>query len=274
LTIQDIDPNYTPLVVKSVQWTGTAGSIIDIFVNFSRPVITSTAINPANYALLNIGRDGKYGTLDDSGVQMTEALSPSSSSIVVLTPSQPLPPNQFFHLWISGAVEDLDGNMLSGDGRAQGTSYTAMLARGTKLSYYTPAGDQVSLKTTGGGIIDDLLSGSGEGVRLTVVGEVPHRTVLSGSVRKVRGGTGQAYLGYTIWGLGSYGDVRVRLSSPRFQIDQYPFSPGSAASQAAMPQTVLSGGETKPGSSPAPAVRQTSRKVARTTNRPFHAIHR
>ena len=76
--------------------------------------------------------------------------------------------------------------MLAGDGSTAGTSYTAMLARGTSLKYYTPAGDQVSLRITGGGIIDDLLSGSGQGIKLSVVGEVPHHTVLSGSVRKVR----------------------------------------------------------------------------------------
>ena len=91
----------------------------------------------------------------------------SSRPIVALTPSQPLPANQFFHLWInggtSGGVEDMGGNMLAGDGSTAGTSYTAMLAQGTSLKYYTPAGDQVNLKITGGGIIDDLLSGSGQG---------------------------------------------------------------------------------------------------------------
>ena len=154
---------------------------------------------------------------------------------MALTPAQPLPANRFFHLWINGGtpggVEDLGDNMLAGDGSTAGTSYTAMLARGTSLKYYTPAGDQVSLKITGGGIIDDLLSGSGQGVKLSVVGEVPHHTVLSGRVRKVRGGTGQAYLGSTIWGLGKFGDVRVKMSSPPFQIGQYPFSPGNVEPQ-------------------------------------------
>ena len=47
-----------------------------------------------------------------------------------------------------------------------------MLARGTSLKYYTPAGDQVSLKITGGGIIDDLLGGTGQGITLSVVGAI------------------------------------------------------------------------------------------------------
>ena len=79
LTIRDIDPNFNPLVVNSVQWTGTAQSITQIFVTFSKPLITSTAINPANYALVNVGPDGKYGTLDDSGVAMSVAMYQSSN---------------------------------------------------------------------------------------------------------------------------------------------------------------------------------------------------
>ena len=167
LTIQDIDPNSTPLVVSSVQWTGTAQSITQIFVTFNKPLTTSTAINPANYSLVNVGPDGKYGTLDDSGVTMSVAMYQSSQQIVALTPSQPLPANQFFHLGInggtSGGVEDVGDNVLAGDGTTAGTSYTAMLARGTSLKYFTPAGDQVSLKITGGGIIDDLLERLGPG---------------------------------------------------------------------------------------------------------------
>ena len=93
----------------------------------------------------------------------------SSQPVVALTPAQPLPANRFFHLWInggspsSGGVEDVGDNMLAGDGSTPGTSYTAMLARGTSLKYCTPAGDQVSLKITGGGIIDDLLERLGSG---------------------------------------------------------------------------------------------------------------
>jgi len=158
--------------------------------------------------------------------------------------------------------------LLAGNGSTAGTSYTAMLARGTSLKYDTPAGDQVSLRITGGGIIDDLLSGSGQGIKLSVVGEVPHHTVLSGSVRKARGGTGQAYLGATIWGLGNFGDVRVKLASPPFQIGQYPFSPGSAASTAARLLIDVSALEATTSSSRSLA----PRTQARTMDRPFHAF--
>ncbi len=100
-----------------------------------------------------------------------------------------------------------------------------------------------------------------------MVGEVPHHTVLSGSVRKVRGGTGLAYLGATIWGLGNFGDVRVKLFSPPFQIGQNPLAPSSAAAPAAQPsssQAVVR----------KPASRGSSTSVARTMNRPFLAFRR
>ena len=191
---------------------------------------------------------------------------------VMLTPAHPLPANRFFHLQIRGAagggLEDLRSNLLSGDGATAGTDYTAMLAQGTNLRYATPLGDQVSLSITGGGMIEDLLSGTGEGEQLTVVGAVPHRTVLSGSVRKSRTGTGQAYIGPTLYGLGRFGDVRVRMYSPPFEIGQYPFSSGSTAASTlvtlAEPAILTEG-------SPTGTVR---RAAARPMHRPKVKLHR
>ena len=266
LTIHDIDPNFNPLVVSSLQWTATAHGVTQIFVTFSKPLNTSSAINPANYALVNVGPDGKYGTRDDLGVATSVAMYQSSRQVVVLTPAQPLRADQFYHLWINGGtaggVEDVGDNILAGNGSTASTSYTAMLASGTTLKYDTPAGDRVSLKSTAG-FLEDLLSGTGQGEELTVVSEVPHHTVLSGSVKKVKGGTGRAYLGYTIWGLGNFGDVRVKLKTPPFQIGQYPFSRGSTVPKAS----------SSPAVKPRAATRDRSLRVAKTMKRPFHSLH-
>jgi uncharacterized repeat protein (TIGR01451 family) len=293
LTIQDIDPNFTPLAVTNVQWTGTVSDIRQIFVTFSHPLITSTAINPANYSLVNVGADGRFGTLDDLGVQITAPSYDPSIFTVTLTPSQPLQANRFFHLFINGAtsggIEDIGGNMLAGDGVIAGTNYTALLARGTSLKYFTPAGDQVTLKITGGGIIDDLLDGTGLGRKFTVVGEVPHRTVLTGSVKKMKGGTGRAYIGPTVYGLGQFGDVRVKMYSPPFQVSYYPFSPGSSAALTARALIRLDGSVAKASATPVVRARAAkSPKVASATvapgarkashvkpmSRPFMAFHR
>jgi uncharacterized repeat protein (TIGR01451 family) len=107
---------------------------------------------------------------------------------------------------------------------------------------------------------------------------LPHHTVVSGTVRKVRGDTGLAFLGSTIWGLGSFGDVRVKLASPPFQIGLFPFSPGSAALTAARPMISLSAVGAKTSSRESflskAASRGKSTSVAKALNRPFHAFHR
>jgi hypothetical protein len=84
------------------------------------------------------------------------------------------------------------------------------------------SGNQVTVKLTGPGYLEDVLDSTGQGVVLTVIGEVPHRTSLSGSVRKVRGKSGRTNIG-AIKGLGKFGDVRVSLRSPTFLVNQYPF---------------------------------------------------
>ena len=238
LTIIDIDPNYTPVNVTNVRMSGTAQNIQAVTVTFNKPLIAKTATDLANYALVNVGSDGKYGTLDDTAVQLETATYNSSTWTVTLVPSSPLIDNQFFHLLINGAspggIEDIGNNMLAGNGSTAGTDYTAMLASGTNIHYYTPSGDLVNLKITGSGFTQDWLSGSDQGIKLQVVGEVPRHTVLAGTLKRIPGGTGVAYLGYTSYngGLGKFGDVRVKMHSPTFQVSQYPFSPGFNASTA------------------------------------------
>jgi hypothetical protein len=248
---------------------GTAQGITQVLVTFNKILVTSTALNPANYALAPLVGHGKHGTIDGQGIGFSVAMYQSSSLTVALTPSRPLPDNQFFRLSINGAapggVMDVGDHRLSGSGSTPGTSYAAMFGQGTNLSYDTQAGDLVKLRITGGGFLDDLLSGSGRGLRLSVVGEVPHHTVLSGSVRNARGGVGSAYLGPTIWGLGKFGDVRVELTSPPFEVSQYPFSPGSSASKTHANAGLPATSEV--------AILKSSTRPVRTMNRPFHSFH-
>ena len=49
---------------------------------------------------------------------------------------------------------------------------------------------------------------------------------MTGSVKQGKHGSGRAYLGYSFYGLGSFGSVKVTLKSPPFQIQRFPFSPG------------------------------------------------
>jgi len=59
---------------------------------------------------------------------------------------------------------------------------------------------------------------------LTLEGGIPHKTVLSGTVARTKGkGSGVTTLG-SIEGLGNFGDIRVKLTSPPFLVREYPFS--------------------------------------------------
>ena len=63
---------------------------------------------------------------------------------------------------------------------------------------------------------------SGDGVLLDIVGMVPHRTTLTGTVKIRKRSSGQTELG-TIEGLGQFGDVRVQMKTPPFRVNQLPF---------------------------------------------------
>jgi hypothetical protein len=227
LTIRDIDPNPAPLSVSGVHWSGTNRDIRQVFVTFTKP-LGAAAVNPAGFALVNIGQDGRFGTRDDRGVRIAAASYDPSTLTVTLTPNRPLPLNRFFRLVVKGATPggliDYSGDKLAGDGANPGTDYTAMLARGTNLKYIDRDGDTINLRLSRGGAMDDLLDGTGQGRQLTIVGAAPRRTTLSGSIRKARRGDGRTYLGPAIGGLGSFGDVKVRLNFRRFLVDRLPYT--------------------------------------------------
>ena len=225
-----------PELEIGLDWTGSAKSITSLVLSFNDPLVAANADNPANYALVNVGRDGIFGTRDDRTVSLLNPAYNASNWTVTLTPVSPLPVNQFFHLFVNGTspsgLVDLAGGQLSGAGPGQpGTSYTAMLAQGTNLRYYDAQGDKVTLTLKKGGYLKDTVSSSGEGARLIVVGEHPRRTVLTGELVKAKHSAGLPTLGYTIYGMGEFGDVQVNMKDPPFVVTRYPFSPGSPIPQ-------------------------------------------
>jgi hypothetical protein len=66
---------------------------------------------------------------------------------------------------------------------------------------------------------------------LVLVGEHPGRTVLTGKVAGAKHKPVGPTLGYTIYGLGRFGDVRANMTSPPFLLTRYPFSPGPTIPQ-------------------------------------------
>jgi uncharacterized repeat protein (TIGR01451 family) len=268
LTIVDVDPNTTLPEVTALRWTGSAQSIASLVLSFNEPLATGPANNVSNYRLVNIGHDGIFGTGDDSTVPISSATYNASNWTVTLVPGSLLSLNQFYHIAVNGSpttgITSIAGSELAGAGPGlAGTDYTAMFAQGTKLTYVDTSQNKVTLTIKKGGYLDDVLSGAGQGGELVVVGEVPHRTVLSGTIKKRKHGTGQSFLGYTIYGLGQFGDVRVKMKSPPFEITRYPFSPSTPSQQSPLSDVRLDDAST----STAPANPEPPRGINRVAVR-------
>ena len=100
----------------------------------------------------------------------------------------------------------------------------ALFGRGTTLKYFDQTGNFVTIKVTGGGYLDEIRDPSGNGLLVTLENGVPYRTVITGTVKRMKGkGSGVTPLG-SIQGLGQFGQIRVRLANPPFKVQQYPFS--------------------------------------------------
>ena len=220
LTIINVDPKLTPPHVSQLSWTGSAQWITSVVLTFDSPLNAADATNPQNY-VMNAQSAGNpkvtFNTISYSFANRT----------VTLVPTAPLASGVFYQLLVMGTgatgIHDLASNSLAGTANgAAGTNYVSSFGQGTKLQYVDNTGNQVTLKLTGPGYLQDVLDATGQGVVLTVIGEAPHRTSLSGTLRKVRKSSGRTNLG-TIQGLGNFGDVRVALKSPTFLVNQYPF---------------------------------------------------
>jgi uncharacterized repeat protein (TIGR01451 family) len=219
LRIQDIDPDFTPPQVSGLTWSGRSRWVTSLTLSFTAPLDPASASNPANYRLINLaaGRPVAIGSI---------TYNPATDSVTIV-PASPLRSGQYDQIQVIGAgptaVRDLAGNLLDGAGSgAPGSNYAATFAQGTQLRYRDNAGNRVTLRLRGPGYLRQVLSPSGQGISLDVVGMVAHRTTLTGSLRRSRAGSGQTDLG-TIEGLGQFGDVLVLLKTPPFLVSQLPF---------------------------------------------------
>jgi uncharacterized repeat protein (TIGR01451 family) len=219
LRIIDVDPNVTPPVVSLVSLSGSAKSISSVSLKFDSPLDPSYAVNPANYRLI--------GLASGQGIGIGAVTYNPATFTVVIVPGAALAANQFYQIQVVGAgptaVRDVAGNLLDGNGNGSpGSNFVASFAEGSKLSYTDSSGNKVTLKLSGPGYLEQIRNGNGDGELLQLVGAAAHRTTLSGTIRKVKRSSGRTMLG-TISGLGTFGAVRVRLTSPPFLVTQYPF---------------------------------------------------
>jgi len=231
LRIIDVDPDTAPPAVSQLTWSGTSRSISSLNVSFNAPLIASLATNLANYRLFDLSTGGQPVAIRAAGYSQVYS---TQTFTVSLVPIAPLASGQIYEIIAMGtgatAIRDMAGTVLGAASIGQpGSNYVATFEQGTNLQYSDGSGNKVTLTLSGGGYLEQVRDPAGNGQVLTVIGEVPHRTSLSGSVKVVKGKTrsasgssGRTTLG-VINGLGNFGDVRVQITSPPFMLRRFPF---------------------------------------------------
>jgi len=211
--------------------SGAGKAITSLTFTFSEAIAAEAAGDPNAFQLINPGRDGRIGTTDDQRIATYAPVYDSTQHTVTLNLVDALPPNHYFGVVVVGSgpnpIRDVAGNLLDGSGMGlAGTTYAALFARGSNFSYQDSQGNAVNLRLRGPGYMDQIRDADGDGQSLILQNVVQGRSTLSGSVRRGRAGSGSTQLG-TIDGLGSFGQIRVRLASPAFKVRAYPFQQSS-----------------------------------------------
>ena len=216
LNILDVNPVTVGPTVTDIKLIGPVGSVSSLEVDTTGNLAPSTATDVHNYKLVALGGAGKAGIPAGQMVPVRLAAYNASTGAVLLTPSIPLPGNEFFRVTVVGStpggVSDRAGNPLNSvAGTTPGSDFVINEARGTNLFYADQNGTRVSLKLSGPGVLDVNQSTTGQIERLQVVGGVPGKTVIAGS------SSGRTTIG-SILGLGQFGSILTKLYTPPFYV--------------------------------------------------------
>jgi uncharacterized repeat protein (TIGR01451 family) len=225
LSILDDDVDRVPPTIVDVQLVPSRRGIDRITLTFSEPLDPSRVV-PSNFRVVSAGRDGRFGTRDDRVIPIRAVQYVPGTVTVTLILGRVVPRGQFLRVFVNGSppsgLTDLAGNFLDGNGDGlPGGDFSQTVGQASSLRYIDGDGDIVTLSLRGGGVLELVRSATGEGLTLRVINPRPFRSVISGSVRRARGGDGTTTL-QAITGLGDFGQVRSRLTSPPFFVVQQP----------------------------------------------------
>ena len=210
-----------PLIVTSEQLSTNGAGITAVTFSFSSLLDPAQAQNLANYGAFFIasGPRGVFGSFASGSTPIRSAVYNPANLTVTLTPASPLPVNQLDRIAIDGranallntGLTDAIGDLLTGSDGVIGSPFVATFGAGTRLTYTDGTGNVVTLRLTRGGLMELFQSPDGAIQQLELVGTVPHKSTLTGTVRHgarpgrtalppIRGSAG----------------VRIRLEPPAF----------------------------------------------------------
>ena len=214
-TVPPVVTGLTPIIEP--------GGIVALVVGFSKPMDPTRASNPAGYGfyVTTPGIDGQYGSGNGAtAISYVEYFSTTQQATIHL--AQPLPVGSFYQVVFNRDssslsrtnLVDTSGNLLAGNGSNAGTPYVSIFGEGSNLTYQDRNGDLVNLKLQGPGTMILHRGADGEAQRLQLVGTLPGKTTLSGTVKKPGRRFGQTSIP-TITGASG---VRIKLRSNSFLI--------------------------------------------------------
>ncbi len=112
----------------------------------------------------------------------------------------------------------MSGALLEGSNGVAGTPYDLTFGAGKRLTYSDSQSNVVTLQLKRGGIMALFQSPSGAVQELGLIGAVPHRSTLTGSVKRSRGGTGRTTLPPITGAAG----VHIKLKARPFAVARSP----------------------------------------------------
>jgi uncharacterized repeat protein (TIGR01451 family) len=164
----------------------TNGGIRGYVLTFSGAVDPASASNPAAYRIISNGRN----------VPIRQIGYDVQTHAVTLATARQLPVNQFVFVGVHGigptAILAAPGTPIDGDNDGlPGGEFFVSVGRGRNLTYTDASGDLVNIRLSGLGAIELIRGPSGEARALLIYQGNPRRSILTGSVRRGRGGQGE-----------------------------------------------------------------------------------
>jgi uncharacterized repeat protein (TIGR01451 family) len=214
--VTNTDRDTTPPNVTGLLATTKGSSIVSFTITFDEAMDQTRASNASNYHLFLTN-----GSTSQSPIQIVSATYNPATDSVTLVPSGSLPNNRFYRVVVNGsfgaALTDVAGNVLFGSS-GPNTNYDVTYGQGTNLTYTDSHNNSVNLKLSGGGIMQIYRLSDGDASNVNLLGIVPHKSKITGSVKKLKKtSSGHTSIG-SITGFGEFGNVFSSLKTPAFYV--------------------------------------------------------
>ncbi len=230
-----------PLIITSEQLSVSRAGITAVTFSFNKPLDSTEAQNLANYGsfVIKASRTGIFYPGATGSTPIGSASYDPSNLTVTLVPRAALKRNHLYRIVINGqatallnnGLTDVNDNLLAGSNGVVGTPFVATVGVGTRLAYSDGTGNVVSLQLSRGGLMELFQAPDGNIQQLDLVGTVPRKSTLTGSVRHGLRAGRTALPPIT----GATAGVRIRLKPPAFIA---PKSVSSAIAVKAEPSTL------------------------------------